>query len=121
MPEIEYEVRTNEPVSFDIYSSSFRSGDKAGEIIIMDEATSSVDTQTEKKIQDALANLVRGRTTIAIAHRLSTLRNCNRILVIEDGTVAEVGTHGELMAGKGIFHDLVMTQKELSKINEVDG
>jgi ATP-binding cassette subfamily B protein len=90
-------------------------------ILILDEATSSVDTQTEKKIQDALANLVRGRTTIAIAHRLSTLRNCSRILVIEDGTVAEVGTHGELMAGKGIFHDLVMMQKELSKINEVDG
>lgn len=90
-------------------------------ILIFDEATSSVDTRTEKKIQDALANLVRGRTTIAIAHRLSTLRNCSRILVIEDGAVAEAGTHGELMANKGTFHDLVMMQKQLSRINEVDG
>ena len=90
-------------------------------ILILVEATSSVDTQTEKKIQDALANLIKGRTTIAVAHRLSTLRNCNRLLVIEDGAIAEVGTHGELMASKGTFHDLVMMQRELSEIKAVDG
>ncbi len=90
-------------------------------ILILDEATSSVDTHTEKKIQDAIANLIRGRTTIAIAHRLSTLRNCNRLLVIEDGRVAEVGTHEELMAKKGIFHNLVTMQEELSKIKAVEG
>jgi len=90
-------------------------------ILILDEATSSVDTQTEKKIQDALLNLTKGRTTIAIAHRLSTLRSCNRLLVIENGRIAEIGTHGELMAKKGIFYNLVMMQKELSKIKAVDG
>ncbi len=90
-------------------------------ILILDEATSSVDTQTENKIQDALANLIEGRTTIAIAHRLSTLRNCSRLLVVEDGRIAEVGTHSELMAKKGIFHDLVMMQSELSRVRAVEG
>ncbi|MFH1904957.1 MAG: ABC transporter ATP-binding protein [bacterium] len=90
-------------------------------ILILDEATSSVDTQTEGKIQDALLNLIRGKTTIAIAHRLSTLRSCNRLLVIEDGKIAEFGTHEELMAKKGVFYNLVMMQKKLSKIKAVDG
>jgi len=85
-------------------------------ILILDEATSSLDTETEKKIQDALRKLTRGRTTIAIAHRLSTLRNCDRLLVIEEGRLAEVGSHKELMAKKGIFHKLVSIQTELSKI-----
>lgn len=90
-------------------------------ILILDEATSSLDTETEHKIQEALKNLTRGRTTIAIAHRLSTLRNCNRLFVIGDGTLEEVGTHEELMAKKGVFYNLVNMQKKLSKIIAVDG
>ncbi len=85
-------------------------------ILILDEATSSLDTETEKKIQDALKNLTKGRTTIAIAHRLSTLRNCNRLLVIEDGKLAEIGTHEELMEKQGVFYNLVSMQTELQKI-----
>ncbi|MDZ7263623.1 MAG: ABC transporter ATP-binding protein/permease [candidate division KSB1 bacterium] len=90
-------------------------------ILILDEATSSLDTETEKKIQDALRRLTRGRTTIAIAHRLSTLRNCDRLLVIDDGKLVEVGTHRELMNKKGIFYNLVSVQKELSRIVAVSG
>ncbi|MBN2090623.1 ABC transporter ATP-binding protein [candidate division KSB1 bacterium] len=90
-------------------------------ILILDEATSSLDTETEKKIQEAMQNLTRGRTTIAIAHRLSTLRNCHRLLVIDEGKLVEVGTHEELMAKKGIFHDLVSLQTEMSKIIALSG
>lgn len=90
-------------------------------ILILDEATSSLDTETEKKIQDALRRLTRGRTTIAIAHRLSTLRNCDRLFVIDEGKLAEIGTHKELMEKKGIFYNLVTVQKELSKIVAVSG
>ena len=90
-------------------------------ILILDEATSSVDTETEKKIQEALSTLTTGRTTIAIAHRLSTLRNCHRLLVIEDGRVVESGTHAELMENEGAFYKLVSMQKELSEIIAVDG
>ena len=90
-------------------------------ILILDEATSSVDTETEKKIQEALELLMKSRTTIAIAHRLSTLRNCDRLLVIDDGRLAEQGTHDELMKKKGIFHRLITVQKELSQLVAVDG
>jgi ATP-binding cassette subfamily B protein len=90
-------------------------------ILILDEATSSVDTETEKKIQEALATLTSGRTTIAIAHRLSTLRNCNRLLVIEDGRAIESGTHAELIAKEGAFYKLVTMQKELSEIIAISG
>ena len=76
---------------------------------------------SELQIQDALLTLTTGRTTIAIAHRLSTLRNCNRLLVVEDGKLVEIGTHEELVAKKGVFHDLVMMQRELSKIKAIDG
>jgi len=85
-------------------------------ILILDEATSSLDTETEQKIQEALKNLTRGRTTIAIAHRLSTLRNCDRLFVIEEGRLVEVGTHEELVAKKGVFYNLVAIQTEMSKI-----
>ncbi len=86
-------------------------------ILILDEATSALDTETEKLIQDALQVLSRGRTTIAIAHRLSTLRNATRLVVLDQGTVAEEGTHEELMAKEGIYYGLLMAQREMTKID----
>lgn len=85
-------------------------------ILILDEATSSVDTETEKGIQEAIANLIRGRTTLAIAHRLSTLRNADRLIVLDDGKIAEIGTHDELIASGGIYAKLVKMQTELSQL-----
>lgn len=85
-------------------------------ILILDEATASLDTETEKQIQDALQNLSKNRTTIAIAHRLSTLRNATRLVVLDKGRVAEVGTHDELIEKKGIYYGLVMAQREMSKM-----
>src|SRR5438552_4521488 len=90
-------------------------------ILILDEATASVDTDTEKQIQDAVSRLTKGRTTFAIAHRLSTLRNATRLVVLKDGKVAEVGTHEELIEKKGEFHRLVEMQQEMNKIIEVTG
>ena len=90
-------------------------------ILILDEATSSVDTETEKKIQEALARLVKGRTTFAIAHRLSTLRNADRLMVLDKGKCAEIGTHDELMEKKGVYCKLVELQSEMSRIKAVDG
>ena len=90
-------------------------------ILILDEATSSLDTPTEKKIQIAIARLVKGRTTFAIAHRLSTLRNADRLVVLDDGKIAEVGSHAELMARRGIFYKLVHTQQTTTAIMVVGG
>jgi len=90
-------------------------------ILILDEATASVDTQTEQQIQMALENLIRGRTTIAIAHRLSTLRNADKLVVIDKGRVKEEGTHDELMAAQGTFYDLVQAQQSMNTIVTIGG
>jgi len=79
-------------------------------ILILDEATSSVDSETEKEIQKALENLVQGRTTIAIAHRLSTLHRANRLVVLDRGQIVEVGTHDSLMAAQGAYFNLYQAQ-----------
>jgi len=91
---------------------------KNPEILILDEATSSLDVETELLIQESLNNLVKGRTTIAIAHRLSTLRNANRLIVLDEGAVAEAGTHAELLKKRGIYYNLVMAQRQANKTAE---
>ncbi len=91
-------------------------------LLILDEATSALDTETEKLIQDALSILTKGRTTVAIAHRLSTLRGATRLVVLDEGQVAETGTHDELMEKHGIYYGLVMAQREMSKMtNDQEG
>jgi ATP-binding cassette subfamily B protein len=85
-------------------------------ILILDEATSSVDTETESNIQEALERLIRGRTVFAIAHRLSTLKYADRLVVLKDGKVDEIGTHEELLAKDGTYASLCEKQMELSKI-----
>ena len=91
---------------------------KNPDLLILDEATSSLDVETEALIQESLNRITKGRTTIAIAHRLSTLRNADRLVVLSEGAVAEVGTHSELLRKKGLYYDLVMAQRQSSRKEE---
>ena len=79
-------------------------------ILILDEATSSIDTQTEKLLQEGIAEMLKGRTSIIVAHRLSTIKNCDRILYISNKGVAEMGSHAELMAKRGLYYQLYTAQ-----------
>ena len=79
-------------------------------ILILDEATASIDTHTEKLVQDGIAKLLKGRTSFVIAHRLSTIRNADLIMVVEDGIIAESGTHEELLQKKGQYYNLYTSQ-----------
>jgi ATP-binding cassette subfamily B protein len=85
-------------------------------ILILDEATSAVDTETERNIQQALDSIVKGRTVIAIAHRLSTLRKANRIIVLKDGGIVESGTHRALMETDGVYKKLQDMQNEMHEL-----
>jgi len=84
-------------------------------ILILDEATAAMDTETERLIQEALANLIKGKTTITIAHRLSTLKDCDTLYAIDDGRIAESGSHTELIKKKGIYFKLYSLQAEAMK------
>jgi ATP-binding cassette subfamily B protein len=88
-------------------------------ILILDEATSSVDATTEQHIQEAIAKLIRGRTTIAIAHRLSTLRNADRLVVIDDGKIVESGSHDELMKKQGVYAKMADSYSQITALRSV--
>lgn len=90
-------------------------------ILILDEATSSVDTRTEMQIQEALLRLMEGRTAFVIAHRLSTIRKADRVLVVNDHRIIEQGTHDELLAEGGFYHDLYMSQYRRAEALEAEG
>jgi len=84
-------------------------------ILILDEATSSLDSESEKLVQEALDKLMKGRTSFVIAHRLSTIKNAEQILVLEDGEIIEKGTHADLLEKEnGLYHKLIQLQMELN-------
>lgn len=92
---------------------------KNAPILILDEATSSVDTGTELLIQEALERLMQGRTTLIIAHRLSTVRNADQIIVLEDKSIREIGTHAELIKLKeGLYRKLYTVQRNLEPVTQ---
>lgn len=88
-------------------------------ILILDEATSSVDVCTEQHIQSAISNLIKGRTTIAIAHRLSTLSIADKLIVLSDGQVVESGTHDELLAYDGMYAEMVRSYNQINSLQSV--
>jgi ABC-type multidrug transport system fused ATPase/permease subunit len=85
-------------------------------ILILDEATSSVDAEAEYLIQQALEQVMKGRTSLVIAHRLSTIRNADKIIALHDGRISEVGNHTELMARSGLYSQLYRRQLELAVV-----
>jgi ATP-binding cassette subfamily B protein len=89
------------------------------QILILDEATSSVDTETELKIREAIDRLMKGRTSIVIAHRLSTVQKCDRILVMHKGRIRETGNHQELLAARGIYYKLYQLQYKDQEITQI--
>ena len=91
---------------------------KAPQILVLDEATSNLDTESEQLIQASMTGLFAGRTTFVIAHRLSTVRRADLILLMEDGRVIERGTHAELMEARGVYHEMVLRQMESHRVND---
>ena len=87
-------------------------------MLILDEATSNVDTQTERRIQKAMLNLMKGRTCFVIAHRLSTIRNADSIAVLQNGQIVEQGTHADLMSQNGYYAELYRAQFESTPAEE---
>lgn len=90
-------------------------------LLILDEATANVDLETEEQIQGAIARLIEGRTTFAIAHRLSTLRNAHQVIVMDEGKIVESGTHDELTAKKGVYADLLAIHQKTSMMGALNG
>jgi ABC-type multidrug transport system fused ATPase/permease subunit len=90
-------------------------------VLLLDEATSALDTESEKVVQEALDKAREGRTTIVIAHRLSTIQNADTIIAIDDGCVAESGSHSELMDKKGLYYDLVTAQTIMEEEDAGEG
>ena len=88
-----------------------RGGGSDQNLILLDEATSSLDTESERLVQDAIDNMMQNRTSIVIAHRLSTIRNADEIIVLQKGEIAEKGTHESLLAQNGIYRKLIDLQE----------